>query len=114
MPSKSSGFSVYDVRADQARLKRESLGPLFVRFSVGLNPPKFDATWQQAYQAISSESEKFSRFSLDLYRGAVFFTCRANETPAEIQTLMQRLDLLLELANLRATMVAASRQSDTA
>jgi hypothetical protein len=109
-----SGFTVYNVRADQARLKRESLGPLFVRLSVGLNPPKFDANWQQAYQAISSESEKFSRFSLDLYNSAVFFTCRANETTEEIQTLMQRLDLLLELANLRATMVAASRQSDTA
>ena len=114
MPSQPSGFSVYNVRADQARLKRTSLGPLFVRLSVGLTPVDFDANWQQAYQAISSESDKFSRFSLDLDNGAVFFTCRAGETAAEIQTLMQRLDLLLELANLRATMVAASRQSETA
>ncbi len=114
MPSKPSGFSVYNVRADQARFKRESLGPLFVRLSVGLAPVDFDANWQRAYEAISRESEKFSRFSLDLDNGAVFLTCRANETAAEIQTLMQRLDLLLELANLRATMVAASRQSETA
>ena len=114
MPSKSSGFSVYDVRADQARLKRESLGPLFARLSVGLNPPTFDANWQRAYQALSSESEKFSRFTLDVDNGVVFFTCRAGESTAEIQTLMQRLDLLRELTNLRATMVAASRQSETA
>src|ERR1700682_3979643 len=106
MTSKTSGFSVYDVRADQTRLKRESLGPLFVRLSVGLNPPDFDANWQRAYQAISSESGKFSRFTLDTDNGAVFFTCRANETTAEIQTLIQRLDLLLGLANLRATMGA--------
>jgi hypothetical protein len=114
MPSQSSDFSVYEVRADQARLKRESLGPLFVRLSVELNPPDLDANWQRAYQAISSESEKFSRFTLDVDNGAVFFTCRANETPAEIQTLMQRLVLLLELANLRATMDSASLQSETA
>src|ERR1700737_1802859 len=114
MPSNSSGFPVYNVRADQVRLKRESLGPLFVRLSVGLNPPDFDANWQRAYQAISSESEKFSRFSLNVDNGAVFFTCRAGDTAAEIQTLMQRLDLLLELANLRATMVPASQQSETA
>ncbi len=114
MTSKPPRVPVYDVRVDPARLKREGLGPLFARLSVGLVPADFDANWERAFLAISRESERFARFTLNKDNSSVLFTCRANETQAEIQNLMQRLHLLLELANLRATMVAASRQSDTA
>jgi len=114
MPSKSAGFPVYDVRADPGLLKRESLGPLFTRLTVGLTPTTLDANWRRAYELISSESDRFARFTLDAEKAAVLLMCRANESATEIQTLLQRLDLLLELANLRATMVAASKQSDTA
>ena len=104
---------MYSVSAEHSRLRRESLGPLFVRLSVKLSGA-FDQSWVRSYERIRAETDQFSRFTLDLQSGMVLLTCRWTDGDAEIHTLMQRLDLLLELANLHATLEATSEKRQSA
>jgi hypothetical protein len=99
---------VYGVWADQSTLRREALGPLFGRISLELRGT-LDGHWAESYMAVRKDTEQFSRFNLDLKASRVSFTFRATETPAEVQDLLKRLTLLLELANLQATSAASHR-----
>ena len=99
--------TVYGVWADQSTLRRESLGPLFGRISVELRGA-IDEFWAGVYVAVRRDAEQFSRFNLDTRVHRVSFTYRASETTDDIQDVLGRLTLLLELANLQATTAAAS------
>ena len=52
-------------------------------------------------------AEQFSRFTLDAVAPSVSFTFRPAEQ-ADLYGLLQRLELLIELANLSATAVVAT------
>src|SRR5262249_29210854 len=112
-PDSDSAPAAYVVAVDASGSRRESLGPLFVRMSVRLSG-RIDATWCRAYEAITSETERFSRFTLDPVSGVVAFTCRASEGSEAVQSLIERLNLLLELTNLRATLEATREKLKSA
>ncbi len=98
---------VYGVWADHSTLKRESLGPLFGRISIGLRGP-VDPHWRESYLSVRGESEAFARFTLDRTADMVSFTFRPSESASSIEALVERLDLSIELANLQATAAAAA------
>ena len=105
--SKPSEPVVYGVWADHSTLKRESLGPLFVRISIGLRGP-VDGHWRDSYHSVRTESEAFARFTLDRESDHLSFTFRPAEPAANVEALVERLDLSIELANLHATAAAAA------
>ncbi len=100
--------TVYGVWVDQSTLHRESLGPLFGRISIAMRGP-VDERWTGAYLAVRKE-EAFARFTLDSKENRISFTFRSNESFDAIQALIQRLDLLVELANLQATAAASAER----
>ncbi len=100
---------VYGVWADHSTLKRESLGPLFGRISIGLRGP-VDPHWRTSYLSVRAESEAFARFTLDRTSDQLSFTFRPAEPAATLEALVERLDLSIELANLHATAGAAAGQ----
>ena len=100
--------NVYGVWADHSTLQRESLGPLFGRISIALRGP-VDTRWTNAYLSVRKE-EAFARFTLDPKENRVSFTFRSTEPFDAVQSLVQRLDLLVELANLQATAAASGEQ----
>jgi hypothetical protein len=97
--------SAYGVWADHTTLRRESLGPLFLRATISLRGP-VDAKWRSAFGAVRQDAEQFSRFSLDAVAPSVSFTFRPAEQ-ADLYGVLQRLELLIELANLHATATLA-------
>jgi hypothetical protein len=101
------------VSVDPSGSRRVDLGPLFVRLSVKLSGA-FDARWRRSYETIAAGAERFSRYRLDPAEAVVQFTCRSTDGAAEIQNLIERLGLLLELANLHATLQAASEKQQSA
>ncbi len=100
---------VYGVWADHSTLKRESLGPLFVRISIGLRGP-VDGHWRDSYLSVRSDLEAFVRFTLDRESDQISFTFRPAEPTADVEALIERLDLAIELANLHATAAAEAIQ----
>jgi hypothetical protein len=63
---------------------------------------------------VRHDAEQFSRFTLDAVAPSVSFTFRPAEQ-ADLYGVLQRLELLLELANLHATaMVAVDRRKTSA
>ncbi|MEP7132249.1 MAG: hypothetical protein ABI914_03740 [Acidobacteriota bacterium] len=99
--------TVYGVWADHSTLKRESLGPLFGRISVGLRGP-IDALWRESYLSVRADSEAFSRFTLDRTLDQLSFTFRPAEPSASVEALVERMNLSIELANLHATAAASA------
>jgi hypothetical protein len=99
--------AVYDVRVDRSALGRQVLGPLFARLRIKLSG-SIDDHWRRSYGVVAGGADSFSRFILDQKEGAVSFTCRSTDGAAQVDLLVQRLELLLELANLHATTNAAS------
>ena len=104
--------SAYGVWADHTTLRRESLGPLFLRATISLRGP-VDPKWRGAFASVRHDAEQFSRFTLDAVAPAISFTFRPAEQ-ADLYGVLQRLELLIELANLHATaMVAIDLQRKT-
>lgn len=99
--------TVYGVWADHSTLRRESLGPIFGRISLGLRGP-VDGRWRESYSFIRKDSEPFSRFILDPLSDRISFTFRSTDQAADLLALIERLQLTIELANLHATAAAAS------
>ena len=99
--------SVYGVWVDMSTLRRDALGPLFGRISLALRGP-VDALWEDSCLFVRRDLEAFSRFHLDLSGGQISFTFRLTDSLAEVQAVLQRLELFVELANLHATSVAAA------
>lgn len=98
---------MYGVWADQSTIRRETLGPLFGRISLELRGG-IDDLWSSSYLATRKDAEQFSRFNLEVKSSRVSFTFRASESSEEIQDLLHKLTLLLELTNLQATTAAAA------
>lgn len=92
---------VYGVWADHSTLRRESLGPLFLRATIALRGP-VESRWRAAFNSVKKDAESFSRFTLDAVAPSVSFTFRPAEQ-ADLYSVLQRLELLLELTNLHAT-----------
>lgn len=108
MNNEAQSENVYGVWADHSTLQRESLGPLFGRISIALRGP-VDTRWTSAYLSVRKE-EAFARFTLDSKENRVSFTFRSTEPFDAVESLIQRLDLLVELANLQATAAASSEK----
>lgn len=105
--------AAYGVWADHTTLRRESLGPLFLRATIALRGP-VDSKWRGAFGSVRQDAEQFSRFTLDAVAPSVSFTFRPAEQ-ADLYGVLQRLELLIELANLHATaMVAIDRRKTSA
>jgi hypothetical protein len=98
--------AVYDVRVDRTAMRREALGPLFARLRVKLSG-SLDEHWRRSYDVVAAGDESFSRFILDQQGGTVSFTSRSTDDAARVELVMQRLELLLDLANLHAASEAA-------
>src|SRR6202171_6760794 len=99
--------SVYGVWVDMSTRPREALGPLFGRISLPLRGP-FDALWQESCLFVRRDLEAFSRFHLDLPGGQISFTFRLTDSLAEVQGVLQRLELFVELAHPPSTSPAAA------
>ena len=99
---------VYDIRVDRSAMRREALGPLFARLRVKLSG-SMDEQWRRSYEVVAASDESFSRFILDQQGGTVSFTSRSTDDAARVELVMQRLELLLDLANLHAATNAASQ-----
>jgi hypothetical protein len=111
--SANAPVGAYGVWADHSTLRRESLGPLFLRATISLRGP-VDAKWRGAFTAVRHDAEQFSRFTLDVVAPSVSFTFRPAEQ-ADLYGVLQRLELLIELSNLHATaMVAIDRRKTSA
>lgn len=108
----SGSGAVYGVWADHSTLRRETLGPLFGRISLELRGD-IDPVWGASYLKVRKDAEQFSRFTLDAANNHVSFTFRATETPLEVQSLLNRLGLFLEMVNLHATAAAADVRRQT-
>ena len=101
--------AVYDIRVDRSTTRREDLGPLFARMRVKLSGP-IDDQWRRSYNEVVGGADSFSRFVLDPKDGTVSFSSRSTDDAARVELVIQRLELLLELANLHATTAAACQQ----
>jgi hypothetical protein len=105
--------AAYGVWADHSTLRRDSLGPLFLRATVALRGP-VDARWRSSYASVRQDAEQFARFTLDADATSITFTFRSGDLAADLHGLLQRLELLVELANLHATAgVALDRRRQT-
>jgi len=96
---------VYGVWADHSTLRRESLGPLFGRITISLRGP-VDDRWRTSYSFVRKDSEQFTRFTVDPRTGHISFTFRSNESTTEVEALIHRIELVIELSNLHATAAA--------
>lgn len=100
---------VYGVWADHSTLRRESLGPLFGRITIGLRGP-VDERWRTSYSFVRKDSEQFTRLTVDPKNTQISFTFRSNESTSEVEALIHRIELLIELSNLHATAAAFSEK----
>jgi len=103
----------YAVNLYPAVFRRVALDPPFVRLSFKLLGA-IDAHWGRSYYSFAAASDQFSPFRLDPSEGVVQFISRTTDGVAEIQSLIERLRLLLELTNLHATRQAAFEKQESA
>ncbi len=92
---------MYEVAIDAAALRWESATPLFTRYLVPLTG-SLDEAWLDCYDRASLDSAEFSRFRLDNATKTVSFTCRLNDGPAQVSSVLQRLELLIAYVNASA------------
>lgn len=104
---------VYNVTVDRSRLAWESVSPLFKRASVTL-VGEIDSRWCRSYELIAAEAATFARFTLDRDASCVRFTGRSTDNIDSVQGLVDRLELLIELANTRATLDASLERQQSA
>jgi hypothetical protein len=92
---------IYKVAIDAAALRWESATPLFTRYRVPLIG-LFDEAWLDCYERASLDSAEFSRFRFDDTTKTVSFTCRMNDGPTEVSSVLARLELLVAYVNASA------------
>jgi len=92
---------LYDVAIDAAALRWESATPLFARYWVPLTGT-LDEAWLDCYERASLDSAEFSRFRIDGPTRTISFTCRMNDGPAQVSSVLQRLELLVAYVNASA------------
>lgn len=93
--------TLYEVAIDAAAIRWESATPLFTRYRVPL-VGLFDEAWLDCYERASLDSAEFSRFRFDHATRTVSFTCRMNDGPTEVSSVLQRLELLVAYVNASA------------
>ncbi|HTD52250.1 MAG TPA: hypothetical protein VK780_04435 [Thermoanaerobaculia bacterium] len=93
--------TMYEVAIDAAAIRWESATPLFTRYRVPL-VGLFDEAWLDCYERASLDSAEFSRFRFDDATRTVSFTCRMNDGPTEVSSVIQRLELLVAYVNASA------------
>jgi hypothetical protein len=91
----------FEVAIDAAALSWESATPLFTRYRVPL-VGLLDEAWLDCYRRASLDSAEFSRFRFDDATRTVSFTCRMNDGPTEVSSVLQRLELLIAYVNASA------------
>ena len=93
--------TTYEIAIDATALRWESATPLFTRYRVPLIG-LFDEAWLDCYERASLDSAEFSRFRFDDATRTVSFTCRMSDGPAEVSSVLQRLELLVAYVNASA------------
>ncbi len=91
----------YEVAIDAAALRWESATPLFARYWVPL-AGTLDEAWLDCYERASLDSAEFSRFRIDDATRTISFTCRMNDGPAQVSSVLRRLELLIAYVNASA------------
>ena len=97
---RATALKGYDVMVDRGSL--QAWQPNGTAYSVQLIG-RMDKEWTEAYRVIRTESTGFSRFHLDPSSKAVLFTCRAGDEPTDIDSVLDMVEALVELANLYAS-----------
>jgi hypothetical protein len=97
---------MYNVTVDRAAMREEVIGPLFQRHVVTLSGT-VDDRWLASYQEVAKDSELFQRYHLEPTKGMISFTCRASDSPKQVESFLDRLTLFVEMVNLHATCAAA-------
>ena len=92
---------VYVIAIDAAALSWESATPLFTRYRVALIGAP-DQAWLVCFERASLDSAEFSRFRLEDATKTVSFTCRMNDGPAQVSSVLRRLELLIAYVNASA------------
>ncbi len=96
----------YAVKVDHSTLKalaREAGGTLYsVRLAGSV-----DDRWAESLNLVRLESTGFARFRLDEANASVSFTLRTGEGTAEIISVLERLDALVDLVNQLASSLSA-------
>jgi hypothetical protein len=91
----------YDVSVEQFGLEFEPVGPLFERYKVGLTGV-IDRRWVEVYQRVAA-APVYNRFRVDPATSSVSFTCRSTDGPAEVLSVLAKLEELVAQVNREAT-----------
>lgn len=97
---RAAALKGYDVMVDRGSLKGWQPGGS--AYSVQLIG-RMDEEWLEAYRILRAESVGFSRFHLDANTKVVMFTCRAGDELSDIDSVLDMVEALVELANLYAS-----------
>jgi hypothetical protein len=97
---KAVALKGYDVMVDRGSLR--SWQPNGSAYSVDLIG-RIDADWLEAYRVRRAESAGFSRFHLDSTSKSVVFTCRSDDAATDVESVLDMVEALIELANLYAS-----------
>jgi hypothetical protein len=103
---------MYNVTVDRAAMREEVIGPLFQRHVVTLSGT-VDDRWLASYQEVAKDSELFQRYRLEPAKGMISFTCRASDSPKQVESFLDRLMLFVEMVNLHATCAAAGPDGES-
>jgi hypothetical protein len=97
---KAVALKGYDVMVDRGSLR--SWQPNGSAYSVALIG-RIDADWLEAFRVLRAESAGFSRFHLDATTKSIVFTCRLGDEAADVESVLDTVEALVELANLYAS-----------
>jgi hypothetical protein len=90
----------YEVMVDRGSL--HTWHPSGTAYSVQLIG-QMDSEWLEAYRVIRAESIAFSRFHLDATSKTVVFSCRSGDDSSDLESVLDMVEALVELANLYAS-----------
>jgi len=97
---KAAALKGYDVMVDRGSLRSwQQNGAAFSVELIG----RIDADWLEAYRVLRAESSGFSRFHLDATAKSIVFTCRSGDESSDVESVLDMVEALVELANLYAS-----------
>jgi hypothetical protein len=91
----------YDVAVDHGTLQRWSADETGTGYVVGITGT-IDARWILAFEETRRRSASFIRFHFSPDQRLISFACRPNDDIAEIFSVLQILEAMIELINRRA------------
>ena len=97
---KAAALKGYDIMVDRGSLRSwQQNGSAYSVELIG----RMDPDWLEAYRVLRAESAGFSRFHLDATSKSIVFTCRSGDETSDVESVLDMVEALVELANLYAS-----------